>query len=80
MYQSAATIREIVKDEPFTVSESALRFTASHPQVSVAIPGIRKKRHVRSLVRAQQNLPLSPVIISKINEALPETYPGWIRR
>ena len=80
MYESATTIREIIREEPFSVSETALRFAASHPQVSVAIPGIRKKRHLESLVKAQQNLPLSPGIISKISEALPETYPGWTGR
>lgn len=80
MAESVATIRAIVGEEPFTVSEMALRFAATHPQVSVVIPGMRRRRHVEGLVRARQGGAVSPAIVERLREALPETYPGWIRR
>lgn len=80
MQASVATIRELFREESFTVSENALRFAASHPQVSVAIPGMRKKKHVESVIRCREHLPLNPALVEKIRQALPETYPGWIRR
>ncbi|MEY3051136.1 MAG: hypothetical protein RLY31_921 [Bacteroidota bacterium] len=80
MQEHTARLRTVLQaEEPFTFAENALRFAASHPDVSVVIPGMRRRQQVESVLRVRDHLPLSPVRCEAIARAVPETYPGWIR-
>ena len=60
------------------LSVSALRFSISHPQVTVAIPGIRKQEHALAATLAAQLGPLPPAALEEIARAVPTTFPGWL--
>ncbi len=80
MEENTTRLREVLQAAgPFTLAENALRFAASHPDVSVVIPGMRRRRQVESVLRVRDHLPLPAEFCAGVAQAVPETYPGWIR-
>lgn len=47
-------------NEDLSVAQAALRFVASHREITIALAGIREKRHVDDAVRATLDLELKP--------------------
>lgn len=56
----------LLDDQVRTLSELALRFCLSSPEVSTVIPGMRRAAHVRQNATASQQGPLSPRMLSKL--------------
>ncbi|MFA5975832.1 MAG: aldo/keto reductase [Elusimicrobiota bacterium] len=66
------TIRRVEALKPFLGSSApalpplALKFTLSHPAVSVVIPGMRRLRHVEENVRVSDGIPLPAVVMKEL--------------
>lgn len=64
----AEALARLLNAEVQTLPELALRFCLSSPEVSTVIPGMRRAEHVRSNVAASHKGPLSPGILSRLEE------------
>jgi len=62
----ADALAELLGEEAETLSELALRFCLSSPEVSTVIPGMRRADHVRSNATASQKGPLSAGMLSRL--------------
>jgi aryl-alcohol dehydrogenase-like predicted oxidoreductase len=62
----ARALAELLDDQVRTLSELALRFCLSAPEVSAVIPGMRRSAHVRENVAAAEKGRLSPGMLSKL--------------
>jgi len=75
---AAEKLAQATASEQEPLPETALRFVLSHPAVSVAIPGVRRKSYVDSMLRALEKGPLNPEALESIRREVPTTYPGWM--
>jgi aryl-alcohol dehydrogenase-like predicted oxidoreductase len=64
----ANALSELLGEEVRTLPELALRFCLSPPEVSTVIPGMRRVEHVLSNVAASEAGPLSPGLLSRLEE------------
>ncbi len=51
-----------------TLAEMALRFILTHPAVSTAIPGMRKRAHVEQNIAVSDGTPLPPDLIAELRK------------
>jgi aryl-alcohol dehydrogenase-like predicted oxidoreductase len=49
-----------------TLPELALRFILSHPAVTTAIPGMRRRRHVGANLAISDRDPLDPAVVARL--------------
>ncbi|HTW07005.1 MAG TPA: aldo/keto reductase [Acidimicrobiales bacterium] len=61
-------LRDLLGPEASTIPELALRFPLSFDEVSTAIPGMRKIKHVLSNVAVSDGRKLSPELMAQIKE------------
>lgn len=59
-------LRRFIGDEAKTLSELALRFCLSRPEVSTVIPGMRKVEHVRANLAVADHRRLSPGLLDEL--------------
>jgi len=62
---------------PGGLATSALRFCLSNEAVGVIIPGMRNERQVLANCQAEALGPLSPEIITRIRQAVPDVAEHW---
>ena len=62
----AQALAALLDDQVQTLSQLALRFCLSAPEVSTVIPGMRRAAHVRQNAAASEKGPLSPDMLSKL--------------
>ncbi len=64
--RAKATGLSFLVNEKRDLAQAALRFVLSHPQVSVAIPGISQVKHLEDNIRALEAPPLTGEALEKI--------------
>lgn len=64
-------------EQPGGIATSALRFSLSNTAVDVVIPGMRNERQVLSNRQAEALGTLSPEILARIREAIPDVAEHW---
>ncbi len=64
----AEALARLLDDDVQTLPELALRFCLSSPEVSTVIPGMRRAEHVRLNAAASAAGPLSPGMLSRLEE------------
>jgi aryl-alcohol dehydrogenase-like predicted oxidoreductase len=64
-------------EEPGGLATSALRFSLSASSVGVIIPGMRNEKQVAANRQAERLGPLSPALLARIREAVPDVAEHW---
>ena len=74
--QRADALKSLLHDG-MSMSELALRFILSHPNVSTTIPGMRQVKHVDANVAASDQGALSKELIDKLRAHRWDRIPAW---
>ncbi|MFD2938134.1 aldo/keto reductase [Spirosoma flavum] len=64
-------------EQPGGIAISALRFSLSNESVGVVIPGMRNERQVLANRQAEELGPLSPDLLDRIRQAVPDVAAHW---
>ncbi|MGA7617330.1 MAG: aldo/keto reductase [Thermoanaerobaculia bacterium] len=78
----SATVEHVERLKPLvpegmTMPELALRFILSHPAVTTAIPGMRKRSHVEANIAASDSGPLSSGVMAALRAHRWDRQPTW---
>ena len=75
--ERAEKLKGLLNGEARTLPELALKFILSHPEVSSAIPGMRRSQHVASNTSVSGAAPLSTELLGELRKhAWPRNFYG----